>query len=224
LEPTKTKKFTPQNSGRVINKKKLILIGLIVMVVLVGVIIYLNYSKKFIFIKPALISKEDIVKNYFDGATTGRDATGRDLTSEQRQALYNKSAELLSTYIQTNSNDVGALNDLAGAYYNTGNLDKAEETLKKILALDSSSASALIHNNLANILRDGGKIIEAEEHYKQSIELYPDLIAPYYNYAAMLGGLENKKDESIKIIQEGLVKNPEDATLKNLLIEYQKTQ
>lgn len=202
------------------SKKKLIIISLIVLALLASVILYFNYSKKLTTNIPA---KEDIVKNYFSGATTGKDGKGKELTPEQRQELYKKSAELLSAYVQSNPNDIGALNNLAGAYYNTGNLNKAEETLKKLLALDSSSTSALTHNNLANILRDSGKYAEAEDHYKKSIELYPDLIAPYYNYATMLGGLENKKDEAIQILKEGLIKNPDDATLKSLLAEYQKT-
>jgi tetratricopeptide (TPR) repeat protein len=221
LEPTEIHpiKSERQFDGVSPIKKKIIMIGLVVLVVLVGALLYYFNSRK-IAINTSI--RENIVKNYFNGATTGKDATGKDLTTDQRQALYNESAELLSTYIQTNPNDVGALNDLAGAYYNTGNLDKAAEALKKILALDSTSASALTHNNLANILRDSGKYTEAEDHYRQSTELNSYLIAPYYNYAAMLGGLENKKEEAIKILQEGLTKNPDDATLKNLLGEYTK--
>ena len=162
-----------------------------------------------------------ILKNYFNGATAGKDDKGNALSPDQRQELYNKSAESLALYIQSNPNDIDALTKLAGAYYNTGNLDKAAETFKKILVLKPNDA--LIQNNLANVLRDSGKYPEAEGYYQNAIKLDPALTAPYFNYAVMLGGLENKKDEAINILNEGLSKIPEDATLKNLLEEYKKT-
>jgi len=203
------------------SKKQITIITMVIIVILLlvaGVFLYLNYSKKPVSIIP--VTKEDVVKNYLGGATTGKDDKGTVLSPDQRQELYNKSVELLALYIQNNPNDVDALTKLAGAYYNVGNLDKAAETFQKIVVLDPNNA--LVHNNLANVLRDSGKYSEAEGDYKRSIEISPNLSAPYFNLAVMYG-LENKKDEAIKILEEGLIKNPGDETLKQLLGEYKNS-
>ena len=111
--------------------------------------------------------------------------------------------------------------DLGVAYYNLKEYAKAEATYRDIVA--KNPGNFLVYSYLANTLRDEGKFDEAEQNYRKSTEIDPTFINSYTSLASMLYVTENnKKDQAIAVLKDGLSKNPDDATLQRLLELYQQ--
>ncbi len=112
----------------------------------------------------------------------------------------------LEQAVQGDPENLGSLAELAIAYYQTQSYVKAEETYKKMIAIEDR---AEFHNNLANVYRDWQKSDLAVEQYEEAIELDPASALPYGNLAAMY--LMNGETEKAKEIAETGVENTSGA-------------
>ncbi|MFA7309224.1 MAG: tetratricopeptide repeat protein [Patescibacteria group bacterium] len=107
---------------------------------------------------------------------------------------------------------------LATAYGNTGDFVKAQEVVTGVLSQDPGSQDAYIL--LGNILREEGKYDEAEQSFRQALsidpaksDIYGNIAVMYYSYKGDLAGAK-------KILLEGIVADPKNDNLKELLKAY----
>jgi len=66
-------------------------------------------------------------------------------------------------------------NDLGGIFYESGNLERAIEEVRKAIALLPHDAGA--HYNLGSVLAAKGQLREAEESFKKALEIQPEYLA-----------------------------------------------
>ena len=91
---------------------------------------------------------------------------------------------------------------LSIAYFQTGQTDKAIDTMQKVAILDPLDPE--IHNNLGVILFEKQELVDAEKNYKKAIELKPDYAEAYSNLANVYkqsGKLDEAKKSFIKAIE-----------------------
>ena len=67
------------------------------------------------------------------------------------------------------------------------------------------------HNSLANVLKEQGKFLEAIIFYKKAIEINPDNLEAYLNYAAALKSL-NELDKALQLLKKVISLNPSKIT------------
>ncbi len=112
----------------------------------------------------------------------------------------------------TNAND---LQNYAVAQYATGDLAGAEKTYRDQIKIDSKNA--VVHNNLANALRDQGNFEEAAKEYQEAIKLNPTSATSYINLANMYQYSLNKADEAISVYKDAISQISDSADLYVLL-------
>lgn len=100
------------------------------------------------------------------------------------------------------------------ALYATGDLEKAEQIYKK--QAESDNKNFLLHNNLANTLRDLGKYEEAIKEYEKAIEISPNSTNSYINLASVFQYSLKDLDKALEIYKKAIEKNPENIDFLNL--------
>jgi len=199
-------------------KNKIVILLAVILFLAVLIILIISLFSDYILKKSQQINFEKGVKSY-EEAITGLKG-GEKISPEEREESYKKAIENLEKVTAVQSTNLEALLKTASSYYNLGNLDEAAETLRKAIEIDPLNAS--IYNNLGNILRDQNKLEEAKSYYYKAIELNPNLTISYLNLAVLLKALEGNTEEAIKVLEEGIDRNPEDGLLRQLLGEYKK--
>lgn len=88
----------------------------------------------------------------------------------QANDKFEESILPLLTYLNTNPSDAQALLLLATAYYNTGQIDLALETIQQSLGVDKNTIDAYLLRG--DIYMDQGKLEEADNSYLRAQQLY----------------------------------------------------
>jgi len=88
----------------------------------------------------------------------------------QANNLYEDSVLPLLTYLNADPNDSHAQLLLATAYYHTGQVDLAFETIQKVISIDSKTIDAYLLRG--DIYMDQGKLDEADNSYLRAQQLY----------------------------------------------------
>jgi len=162
------------------------------------------------------LTKDEIVTNYFSGAASGKDASGKELNNEERQKLWEQSVTELVKYTNTNPTDTDAFKKLAGAYYNLGKYNEAISAYQKAIALEPDVA--INYTNIAHAYMAANQNDLAIQNYEKSISLDPTIVVNYINLAIALDQ-EGKKDEAKAILEQGLTANPDNEMIKKMLEE-----
>lgn len=139
---------------------------------------------------------------------------------QQRFEAYKKSIPELEKKTGSDPKDIGSMLRLASAYYNVGDLNNAIATLQKAIEVDGGSA--LAHNNLGNLYREKGDITSSDMEYNKAITIDPKLASAYINLAVNLHDSEDRSDEAIAILNQGLAQLPDNEGIKTLLKEYNR--
>lgn len=100
------------------------------------------------------------------------------------------------------------------ALYATGDLSKAEEIYHKQAEIDDNNP--LVHNNLANTLRDEQKYEEAIKEYRRAIELSPKNLNTYLNLASVYQYSLKDFDGAMKVYEQAMEENPESVDFTNM--------
>lgn len=130
-----------------------------------------------------------------EGGETATTFVGAKSEEEYKQAIPQLEEKLKQT-----PDDLEALQELAIAQYNTKQYEAAAQTYQKMLQVKDDPFT---RNNYANVLRDWGKTDEAKAEYQKAIAADPKLTVAYINLATVLVR-EDKKDEAIKILDQGI--------------------
>lgn len=108
---------------------------------------------------------------------------------------YNEVIQLLEKIINNNLSNPELINNLAYAYYKTGNNDLAEYYYKVTIKIDHKNLSAL--SDLSLLLVELGKIEEVVHLLNQIIKYYPDNYQGWFNFA-YCNEIKGNNDEAIE--------------------------
>lgn len=173
----KNKNKTPPRAGRKSNKRLIFIIVLVVAVVAFLFLAWWMNRKKMLEIAPqsALVSYEQAITGVADG---------KDLSLDQRKNLYNQAITGLEAELKTDPQNTTLMMQIASAYYNSGNLNKAIEYIQKAIAVDATNAS--LQNTLGMFLNEKGDTAGAERAFHKAIEIDPQDSNPRINLENLL--------------------------------------
>ncbi len=135
-----------------------------------------------------------------EGTTTEDTSVGVMPPAGDQSDQYEEQIPDLQAQVDDNPEDLETLQQLAIAYYQTGEYEQAVETYQQMLEVEDN---AEVHNNLANVYRDMNEIDQAIEEYRTAIDLDPSSVIPYVNLAVVYG-FNSQPDEAAAVIQDGL--------------------
>ncbi|NLE73766.1 MAG: tetratricopeptide repeat protein [Actinobacteria bacterium] len=132
-------------------------------------------------------------------------AVTQDLTSTvvyggKSKEEYQQAIPALEEKLQESPEDLTLLQELAIAQYNGGEYEAAAQTYQKMITIEDQP---VLHNNLANVLRDWGKTDEARAEYQKAIDADPKLAVAYINLATILAHADDKAG-AIQVLEEGI--------------------
>jgi tetratricopeptide (TPR) repeat protein len=146
------------------------------------------------------------------GVTTSNDTGGSPGGASQSPpppprpiADYEEALPDLTEKVRESPADPVALQELAIAQYQTQRYEEAASTYAAMLAVDDV---AVTHNNLANVLRDWGKIAQARAEYEKAILLDPGLTIAYINLAS-LNLREGDDAGALDVLERGIAASAE---------------
>ncbi|MDQ7787566.1 MAG: tetratricopeptide repeat protein [Thermodesulfovibrionales bacterium] len=116
-----------------------------------------------------------------------------------------QSEALLKEVIRKRPDDFRALNFLGIIHFTLRNYMPALEYFRK--ALEFSPASADIHFNTGNALKEMGRFDDAILHYQKALQLNPEHFEAYHNLGNVFQR-KNQINEAIAYYQEALKRNP----------------
>ncbi len=123
----------------------------------------------------------------------------------QREGRHHDLKRLCLKVLGSEPENVEFLSLLAFASAVTGDLGKAEQSLRKAIAL--RPGEPVLHSNLGNVLKDRGRLSEAIESYEQALRLNPTHADAHYNLGAALTKA-GKWDEAIESYRRAVANNP----------------
>lgn len=100
------------------------------------------------------------------------------------------------------------------ALYATGDFAKAEEVYKKQAQQDEKNP--MVHNNLANALRDQKKFEEAIAEYQKAIELNPKSTNTYLNLASVYQYSLNDFDKAMEVYKKAIESDSQNVDFLNM--------
>jgi len=118
------------------------------------------------------------------------------------QDQYEKDLPGLEAKAKAGPTDLGALQDLAIAQYQTQRYDDAIATYRQMIKIKNEP---VYHNNLGNVLRDAGKLTEAVKEYQAAIAADPTLVVAYVNLGTFQFNQGNA-DAGTKTLDAGIAK------------------
>lgn len=191
-------------------EKNLILFGLFVFIIF-GVIFLTFLLPRIYNIYPEKNRERSVENNLSQSAPVINYKSGRELF---KQNNYSSALGYFQKAVEADPNNVDYITELAVTHYKLKNYNEAIKNYEKIIILNPDDV--LCYNRIGNIYWIKGDFKRAEFNFRKAIELSFNLIVSYNNLALMLD--ENgKKEEAIKILNQGIAANPDSVELKYYL-------
>ncbi|MCX5687282.1 MAG: tetratricopeptide repeat protein [Candidatus Omnitrophica bacterium] len=133
----------------------------------------------------------------------------------RESGILDKAINEYKIALRLNSHIAANYNGLGICYYYKGDINKAIKIFKKALIL-SPNLLTEVYNNLGSMLAYKGLHKEAVFYYKQAIMVDSKYILSYKNLGSAYAKMKDW-DEARKILQKGLLINPEDKDIKTKL-------
>jgi len=128
---------------------------------------------------------------------------------------YQQKLPELKSSVEKTPKDAQTRKNYGVALYATGDLEAAKIQYEEAAKLDTKDA--VILNNLGNTYRDLGRIDQAINTYRKSIELSPTSLNTYANLANVQLYSKNKPQDAIATYKAGLEQLPKNTQLRQLL-------
>jgi tetratricopeptide (TPR) repeat protein len=125
---------------------------------------------------------------------------------------YPEAIRLLKGITGKTSNFTAPYINLGIAYARTGEMDKAEETLKK--ALEINAQHPVVNNELGIVYRKTGQYKKAREHYKLVVDTYPEFLPAHKNLGVLCDIYMRDLECALQQYEEYLKRKPDDETVK----------
>jgi len=106
-----------------------------------------------------------------------------------------KAIEIIDQVRKDNTKDINLIQVEADMVYKLGNMERYNELMKELIALDPSNPD--LYNNLGVANAKLGLKEKAIEYYKKAIELKPDNTGAHINIAVLILGEEGKLNEEM---------------------------
>lgn len=129
-----------------------------------------------------------------------------------QEGRYEKAIELLNKVIRGSHNNSAPYINIAMAYQKIGEMERAEENLKKALEINPDHPVA--NNEYALLHRRSGRYIEARELYERLLRKYPDFLPARKNLGILCELYLNDAQCALAQYETYLASNPEDETVK----------
>lgn len=190
------------------NLQKLIILVVVVVVAALIMAVYFLYFKK------------PTVENVAQNIQQIEEQKIETPTTPVVQKSYTEIVNDLEKKVKAGTITANELIDLGVAYYNLGELDKAEVAYAQSIAKDPNNAIA--YGNLGNIYRDKSEFAKAEQNYKKALQIDPNGSKYYIALGFIYFNFMDNKQGAVDILNQGLVAIPGNQEIKSLLGEYQK--
>lgn len=134
---------------------------------------------------------------------------------------YEAALPELEQAVESNDQDIDALQELAIAQFWTERYEEAAATYEKMLQIEDDPFT---RNNYANVLRKWGKTDEAKAQYEQALAADPTLTVAYINLAILLSQ-QGDNPGALEILKSGLekVKEEDKTSLQTYIDELTST-
>lgn len=129
-----------------------------------------------------------------------------------QEGRYEKAIELLNKVIRGSHNNSAPYINIAMAYQEIGEMERAGENLKKALEINPDHPVA--NNEYALLHRRSGRYIEARELYERLLRKYPDFLPARKNLGILCELYLNDAQCALAQYETYLASNPEDETVK----------
>lgn len=131
---------------------------------------------------------------------------------------YSKLASEGETKTKSSSASASDFFDLAVAYYNLGELDKAEAAYEQ--AKLREPANSKIYGNLGNLYRDKGNYFRAQQNYEYAIRIDSKNYKFYIGLAYLFKNFMNDSQGAVEVLEKGVEAVPESVELGKMLEQY----
>jgi len=163
-----------------------------------------------------LLGEMDKALDYLQQASSKKETAGILFNLANTYSGLNRPTESINTYLRVLEKDpghIGALNNLADEYEQTGDLDKAHELFHYLTHLQPDKA--LSHFNLGNFFLRQNQHIEAAKCYRKTLENDSSFVDAYHNIAWIL--FQSKAfEEAMRYTGEGLSVDSNNSDLQSL--------
>lgn len=130
---------------------------------------------------------------------------------------YEQAIELLESIVKTENRVTAPFVNLGVAYMRVGEMDKAEQNLRRAVELDSTHPIA--NNELGLLYRKTGRFAQARTVYEKTLEIYPDFLPVRKNLAILCDIYLGDLDCALRHFQKLAETLPEDEKLKIWIAE-----
>ena len=131
-----------------------------------------------------------------------------------KQNNYSSALDYFEKAVELEPGNIDYLTELAATHYKLKNYNEAIKSYERIISLNPDNISC--YNRIGNIYWIKKDFERAEFYFRKAIELDPNLIVSYNNLALMLDENE-KKEEAIEMLNQGIIANPDSVELKYYL-------
>lgn len=130
------------------------------------------------------------------------------------QAEYEQSEKLAQQAVDLDPNNISAYILLARSKYVLGKTEQARDVYKN--GLERNPNSFEMNFYIANVYRDLAEYESSARHYEKAIEINPDDVLVWSNYAFLYGFVQEKWDKAIEIYGNALKRFPDNQSLQSM--------
>jgi len=130
---------------------------------------------------------------------------------------YEQAIELLESIVKTENRVTAPFVNLGVAYMRVGEMDRAEENLRRAVELDP--AHPIANNELGLLYRKTGRFAQARTVYEKTLEIYPDFLPVRKNLAILCDIYLGDLDCALNHFEKLAEALPEDEKLKIWIAE-----
>ena len=163
-----------------------------------------------------LLGEMNEALDYLKQASEKKESAGILFNLANTYSGLNRPNESIDTYLRVLEKDpghIGALNNLADEYEQTGDPDKAHELFHYLTHLQPDEA--LSHFNLGNFFLRQNQHIEAAKCYRKALENDSSFVDAYHNIAWIL--YQSKAyEEAMRYVADGLSLDSSNSDLLSL--------
>lgn len=133
-------------------------------------------------------------------------ATAYGARSLIRNAEYNDPVKLWADVLRDQPYNIRALNNLGGAHFNNGNLDKALECYRRLLNIKGPNDTSALYN-IGTTLSVAQRPVEAAQFLERCVQIKPNNVEALVNLGNVYLNI-NEKEKANRVYQQAIALAP----------------